>query len=52
MPNIREATLQELTYTIAVLRKQYKCKPSEAIGKAIDELVEERNKILHSMRLR
>ena len=51
MPNVREATLEELTYTIAILRKQYKCKPTEAIGKAIDELVGERNKILHSMRL-
>ena len=51
MPNIRESTLEELTYTIAILRKQYESKPSEAIGKAIDELVEERGKILHSMRL-
>ncbi len=51
MPNIRESTLEELTYTIAILRKQYESKPSEAIGKAIDELVEERDKILHSMRL-
>lgn len=51
MPNIREATLEELTYTIAILKKQYKCKPTETIGKAIDELVDERGKILHSMRL-
>jgi len=49
MPNIREITLQELTYSIAILRKQYKSKPSETIGKSIDELVEERSKILHSM---
>jgi hypothetical protein len=51
MPNIRESTLEELTYTIAILRKQYKSEPSEAIGKAIDELVETRGKILHSMNL-
>jgi hypothetical protein len=51
MPNIREVTLQELTNSIAILRKQYKCKPYESIGKSIDELVDERNKILHSMRI-
>ncbi|MFY9637487.1 MAG: hypothetical protein WAK14_01645 [Methanobacterium sp.] len=51
MPNIREVTLQELTNSIAILRKQYKCKPSESIGKSIYELVDERNKILHSMRI-
>ena len=51
MTNIRESTLQELTYTIAILRKQYQNKPNEEIGKKIDELVGERGKILHSMRL-
>lgn len=49
MPNIREITLQELTISIAILRKQYKCKPIESIGKSIDELVDERNTLLHSM---
>jgi hypothetical protein len=51
MPNIREITLQELTNSIAILRKQYNCKPCESIGNSIDELVEERSKILHSMGL-
>lgn len=51
MPNVREESLRELTESIAILEKEYKCNGSLEVKKRLVELKESRKMMLKSMRI-